>query len=69
MKHYSTLDYLSSKVSFANDIYKKHCLEKIKEVSEVSLILQQTLNNIPIYKQPNDSTVFRYTYFKGYVRL
>ena len=59
MKHYSTLDYLSNEVSFAN--FYKHCLEKFEEVSEVSLILIWILNKIHINKQPNDSIIFSYT--------
>ena len=51
MKHYSTLDYLSNKFSFAN--YYKHCLDKFEKASGVSL----NLNNIRINKQPNDSTI------------
>ena len=61
MKHYSTLDYLSNEVSFAN--FYKHCLEKFEEVSEVSLILIWILNKIHINKQPNDSILFSYTQF------
>ena len=61
MKHYSTLDYLSNEVSFAS--FYKHCFDKFEEVSEVSLILRYILNNIRINKQPNDSTIFLYTWF------
>ena len=37
MKHYSTFDYISNDVSFAN--FFKHCLNKFKKVSEMFLIL------------------------------
>ena len=59
MKHCFTLDYLSNEVSFTN-LYK-HCLDKFEKVSEVSLILRYILNNRHINKQPNGSTIFRYT--------
>ena len=55
MKHYSTVDDLSSKFSFAN--FYQHRLDKFEKYSEVSFLL----NNIRINKQPNDSTIFCYT--------
>ena len=58
MKHYSTLDYLSNEISFAN--FYDYCLEKFEKVSRVSLILRYILDNTRINKQPNDSTIFRY---------
>ena len=59
IKYYSTLDYLSNEVSYAN--FYKDCLDKFEKVSEVSFILRQILNTICINKQPNDSTIFLYT--------
>ena len=52
MKHYSTIDDLSSKFSFAN--FYQHRFDKFEKYSEVSFLL----NNIRINKQPNDSTIF-----------
>ena len=61
MKHCFAIDYLYNEVSFAN--FYKSSLEKFEKVSEMSLILKQILNNTRINKQPNDSTIFRYTLF------
>ena len=38
MKHYTTLDYFSNDVSFAN--FYKYSLDEFKNVSKVSLVLR-----------------------------
>ena len=58
MRHYSTLDYLSNEVLFA-DFYK-HCLEKLEKKKFCGVTYFAILNNMRINKQPNDCNVFRH---------